>query len=156
MEPRFHRLVALLLLFAVPLFLYSNSSLLARRYYEDAKQAPPPAPFTGGQDYMHPQPANATLGVSYIPPFPSRSRLTRPQFGAVLAVSRAVSPRRHHLLFAANLTGIDITIPDQPVWSDRHVAAFRARNSTITRGSALAWMGHLNALQWYPSSPRCH
>ncbi|KAF2140321.1 glycosyltransferase family 25 protein [Aplosporella prunicola CBS 121167] len=82
---------------------------------------------------MHPQPANATLG-----------------FGAVLAVSRAASPRRHHLLFAANLTGIDITIPDQPVWSDRQVAAFRAHNSTITRGSALAWMGHLNALQWYP------
>ncbi|EON62967.1 hypothetical protein W97_02193 [Coniosporium apollinis CBS 100218] len=77
--------------------------------------------------------ANATLG-----------------FGAVLAVSRPQSPRREELLFAANLTGVEITIPLQPKWTDADVARLKAdRGSKITRGSALAWLGHLNALKWY-------
>ncbi|KAF2497170.1 hypothetical protein BU16DRAFT_581140, partial [Lophium mytilinum] len=74
-------------------------------------------------------------------------------FGAVIAVSHAKSSRRKDLVFAANLTGIDLTIPDQPVWTDRDLRSFRSpENSRIGKGSALAWMGHLNALKWFLST----
>lgn len=75
------------------------------------------------------------------------------QFGSVIAVSRQQSPRRDGLLLAANITEIDITIPTQPRWTDDDVASLRAeRSSTITRGSALAWLGHMNALRAFLAS----
>lgn len=81
-------------------------------------------------------PANATLG-----------------FGAVVAVSHSTSPRRRALVFAANMTSIDLTIPDQPVWTDADLEAFHSpKGSRIKKGSALAWMGHLNALTWFLST----
>ncbi|KAF2179866.1 glycosyltransferase family 25 protein, partial [Zopfia rhizophila CBS 207.26] len=71
-------------------------------------------------------------------------------FGAVLAVSHAKSPKRKDLIYAANLTDIGITIPEQPVWTDDDLRAFRSEEkSRIRKGSALAWMGHLNTLKWY-------
>ncbi|KAG9951190.1 glycosyltransferase family 25 protein, partial [Aureobasidium melanogenum] len=74
-------------------------------------------------------------------------------FGAIVAVSTLTSKRRNSLLLAANITEIDITIPDQPVWTDTDLKNFVAKNvSTITRGSALAWMGHLNVLRWFLDS----
>ncbi|THY00101.1 hypothetical protein D6D03_06716 [Aureobasidium pullulans] len=80
--------------------------------------------------------ANATLG-----------------FGAIVAVSQLTSKRRNSLLLAANITDIDITIPDQPIWTDEDVNNFRTKNgSLITRGSAMAWMGHLNVLRWFLDS----
>ncbi|KAH7071467.1 hypothetical protein BKA63DRAFT_535348 [Paraphoma chrysanthemicola] len=78
-------------------------------------------------------PANSTLG-----------------FGTVLAVSHSSSPRRASLLWAANLTAIDIVIPQQPAWTEEDLQHFRATDrSTISRGSALAWLGHLHALRWF-------
>lgn len=72
------------------------------------------------------------------------------QFGAVVAVSRAGSPRRESLVWAANITEIDITIPLQPTWTEDDVERLRAeKDSRISRGSALAWLGHLNALKWF-------
>lgn len=51
------------------------------------------------------------------------------------------------------MTGIDLTIPDQPAWTDADVEAFRSpEGSRIKKGSALAWMGHLNALEWFLST----
>jgi hypothetical protein len=77
-------------------------------------------------------PANSTLG-----------------FGTIIAVSHAQSPRRASLLWAANLTDVDIVIPEQPVWNEDDLEEFRsAEGSKISRGSALAWMGRLNALKW--------
>ncbi|KAK4992156.1 hypothetical protein LTR50_001334 [Elasticomyces elasticus] len=74
-------------------------------------------------------------------------------FGAVVAVSRAGSPRRDGLLLAANVTEIDITIPVQPQWADDDIARLHAQiGSRIERGSALAWLGHLNALRWFLNS----
>lgn len=71
----------------------------------------------------------------------------------MVAVSREGSPRREGLLLAANITEIDITIPAQPKWTDEDVKHLRAdKDSTITRGSALAWLGHLNALRWFLST----
>jgi hypothetical protein len=75
-------------------------------------------------------PANSTLG-----------------FGTILAVSHAHSPRRSGLLWAANLTNLAIEIPDQPRWTEGDFQAFTAEESTISKGSAFAWMGHLNALR---------
>lgn len=71
------------------------------------------------------------------------------QFGGIVAVSKKDSHRRSSLLHAANLTGIDILIPDQPVWTDADVESIRTKKlSVISRGSAMAWLGHLNALKW--------
>jgi hypothetical protein len=70
-----------------------------------------------------------------------------------LAVSREGSPRREGLLLAANITELDITIPLQPKWTDEDLAKVRAdRDSRISRGSLLAWLGHLNALRWFLST----
>jgi hypothetical protein len=75
------------------------------------------------------------------------------QFGAVIAVSRPQSPRRDGLLLAANITEIDISIPTQPAWTPDDVSGLHAESvSTITRGSALAWLGHLNALRAFLNS----
>ncbi|CAD0028647.1 unnamed protein product [Aureobasidium pullulans] len=71
----------------------------------------------------------------------------------IVAVSQLTSKRRNSLLLAANITDIDITIPDQPIWTDEDVNNFRTKNgSLITRGSAMAWMGHLNVLRWFLDS----
>lgn len=70
-----------------------------------------------------------------------------------MAVSRQQSPRREGLIVAANITEIDISIPIQPIWTESDVSHLRAKNdSTITRGSALAWLGHLNALRAFLAS----
>ena len=86
--------------------------------------------------HHHDQSANSTLG-----------------FGKIYAVSRKASPRRASLLNAASLTGLDITIPVQPVWSDEAVASIRAPvNSAVDRGSAMAWLGHRNVLEKFLKS----
>lgn len=78
---------------------------------------------------------------------------TPSQFGAIVAVSHPTSPRRNGLIVAANITELDITIPEQPEWTEKDVENFRdPESSTITRGSALAWLGHLNALEWFLST----
>ncbi|KAF2087577.1 glycosyltransferase family 25 protein, partial [Saccharata proteae CBS 121410] len=75
------------------------------------------------------------------------------QFGAVLAVSREGSPRQQDLLFAADLTGINISVPEQPIWTEEDLHNLYAeRGSILSRGSALAWLGHLNALRWFLDS----
>ncbi|KAH7054290.1 hypothetical protein B0J12DRAFT_621716 [Macrophomina phaseolina] len=134
MEPRFQRLVAVLIFFAVCLSLWLHSPSLHHREQASAKQAAPP--FTHGLNYTRLHPANSTLG-----------------FGAVLAVSRENSPRQEALYFASNLTGLDITVPHQPHWSEDDLNELKADSgSRITRGSALAWLGHLNALKWFMKS----
>jgi hypothetical protein len=71
------------------------------------------------------------------------------QFASIIAVSKKDSHRRSSLIHAANLTGIDILIPDQPVWTDADVESVKTKQlSVISRGSAMAWLGHLNALKW--------
>ncbi|KAL6711452.1 hypothetical protein ACN47E_004386 [Coniothyrium glycines] len=80
-------------------------------------------------------PANRTLG-----------------FGAVLAVSKGGSGRRHSLLQAANVTDFDITIPKQPDWTEGQVHTFINGQTGAQRGSILAWLGHRNALRWFLDS----
>ena len=54
---------------------------------------------------------------------------------------------------AANITGLDVSIPVQPLWTEEDLSQMRAENvSSITRGSALAWLGHLNALRTFLAS----
>lgn len=76
-------------------------------------------------------PANSTLG-----------------FGAVVVVSKEGSERRHALLQAANVTDIDLTIPEQPQWTEGDVQRFINGQDKVQRGSILAWLGHHNALRW--------
>jgi hypothetical protein len=77
-------------------------------------------------------PANRTLG-----------------FGAVVAVSKEGSNRRHALVQQANVTDFDLTIPKQPQWTESDVQRFRnGQEDGVQHGSLLAWMGHLNALRW--------
>ena len=69
-------------------------------------------------------------------------------FGRIYAVSKQGSPRRRGLIHAANVTEIDITIPQQPRWTLEDEEDFRLPvNSTLGRGSLLAWLGHLHALR---------
>ena len=50
---------------------------------------------------------------------------------------------------AANLTDLDIVIPDQPIWTDEDVDTVMDKQySIISKGSAMAWLGHMNALKW--------
>jgi hypothetical protein len=77
------------------------------------------------------------------------------QFGAVIAVSRAGSKRQADLVRAANLTGLEITVPSQPIWTNLDEANFRAQpphSTEIDHGSILGWFGHLNALRWLLST----
>lgn len=81
-------------------------------------------------------PANRTLG-----------------FGAVVVVSKEGSNRRHSLLQAANVTDIDLTIPQQPSWTEGDLETFRNNEEKeVQRGSILAWLGHHNALRWYDAA----
>jgi hypothetical protein len=85
-------------------------------------------------------PANSTLG-----------------FGAIIAVSHARSPRRPGLLWAANLTDLEIEISEQAEWTVGEVEEFKAKEgSSISTGSAKAWMGHLHALKWYIALQTTH
>lgn len=87
-------------------------------------------------DHENDQAANSTLG-----------------FSNIYAVSRQGSSRRSSLQSAAELTGLDISIPIQPIWSDEDVASMQApRNSLLDRGSALAWLGHRNVLAHFLNS----
>lgn len=87
---------------------------------------------------LHPSPqsfvsssTNATLG-----------------FGRILVVSQQGSPRRKTILQAANVTELLLTVPAQPVWTEDDERRFRLeRDSSIQKGSLLAWLGHLHALQ---------
>jgi hypothetical protein len=76
-------------------------------------------------------PANSTLG-----------------FGAVVAVSRQGSHRRHALVQAANVTDFDLTVPKQPEWTEGDLQRFIDGQENAQRGSILAWLGHHNALRW--------
>jgi len=76
-------------------------------------------------------------------------------FGGIIAVSKKNSNRRSSLVHAANLTGLDLVIPDQPVWTDAEVDKVKGgagKLSVISKGSAMAWLGHLNALKWFVDS----
>lgn len=57
------------------------------------------------------------------------------------------------MLLAANITELDIVIPPQPRWTDEDIAGIKTKSgSKLTRGSALAWLGHLNTLRWFLST----
>ena len=54
---------------------------------------------------------------------------------------------------AASLTNINVNIPVQPKWTETDIARIRAdENSVLDRGSALAWLGHHNALEKFLKS----
>ncbi|PHH91188.1 hypothetical protein CDD83_1374 [Cordyceps sp. RAO-2017] len=74
-------------------------------------------------------------------------------FGRIYVVSQQGSPRRRSIVQAANVTELQLSIPVQPVWTDDDERRFRlARDSSIRRGSLLAWLGHLHALQRFLDS----
>jgi hypothetical protein len=54
---------------------------------------------------------------------------------------------------AAKLTDLHITFPDQPKWTDADIESMKDKdNSIVTKGSAMAWLGHLNAVKWFLES----
>src|SRR6202012_6061613 len=72
------------------------------------------------------------------------------QFGKIIAVSTSTSAFRSSLQLSAELTGLKVDIPDQPAWSEHDISRLRSsENSTLKRGAAKAWLGHLNALRWF-------
>ncbi|KAI9659311.1 MAG: hypothetical protein M1821_001569 [Bathelium mastoideum] len=82
------------------------------------------------------KPANATLG-----------------FGALVVVSGADSPRLDRLIQAANVSGLELHVPQQPKWSEQDVDNFRnSTQSDMGIGSILAWLAHNKAIQWFMDS----
>jgi len=77
-------------------------------------------------------------------------------FGGILAVSGKGSPRRSKLEQMANVTGLDITIPDMPEWTEEDIANFTkalAYDGRETgRGSKLSWLSHNHVLEWFLAS----
>lgn len=57
------------------------------------------------------------------------------------------------MLEAARLTDLQITVPDQPKWTDADIEAMKDKQySIISKGSAMAWLGHINAVKWFVES----
>lgn len=78
---------------------------------------------------------------------PSNSTLG---FSTILAVYSPSSPRLPTLTCAANLIDLEIIIPPQPLRTDADIEYFRAKqHGALSRGSALAWLGHLDALTYF-------
>lgn len=92
----------------------------------------------------------------YLPPLQQQSLApanATPGFGTILAVSRPHSRRLAGLLWAANLTDLQIEVPSQPNWTDNDVRSFRLESgSFVSKGSGLAWLGHLHVLRTFLSS----
>jgi hypothetical protein len=66
-----------------------------------------------------------------------------------VAVPNSNSSRLKGLVWAANLTSIDITIPERLVWTSSDLENIKPEDgSPIAEESAMALMGHLNALEW--------
>lgn len=66
-------------------------------------------------------------------------------FGGLWAVSGPGSPRRDKLEQAALATGLKLTVPVQPVWSEEDVDNFKWPNkseSEVTTGTVKAWLSH--------------
>ncbi|KAF2862114.1 glycosyltransferase family 25 protein [Piedraia hortae CBS 480.64] len=83
-------------------------------------------------------PANATL-----------------DFGGLFVVSGPGSPRRPYLEQAANVTGLELTIPEQTAWTDEDVRNFRSSGlseSHILTGSVKAWLSHHVVLREFLAS----
>ncbi|UNI13393.1 hypothetical protein JDV02_000141 [Purpureocillium takamizusanense] len=90
----------------------------------------------GSNDGIVASSSNATLG-----------------FGQIYVISQRGSARRKGIIQAANVTELQFTIPEQPVWTEADERNFRlANNSSISKGSLLAWLGHLHALQQFLDS----
>ncbi len=69
-------------------------------------------------------------------------------------MSTSTSVFRASLQLSAELTGLIIDIPDQPIWTDSDINHLKSsRNSSLKHGAAKAWLGHLNALRWYAYNP---
>lgn len=75
-------------------------------------------------------------------------------FGAIAVISRGPGSTRYHALMqAANVTELDLVVPEQPVWTADDLAEYQEQDGTDgavqkSEGSALAWLGHINALKW--------
>ncbi len=110
------------------------SAIFPGSFSEWALDWSPVPSFFGSDETL--RPANSTLG-----------------FGRLYVVSAQDSPRRSNLIHAANVTELDLSIPVQPVWTEEDQERFRAReNSVVSRGSLLAWLGHLHVLREFMAS----
>ena len=81
-------------------------------------------------------------------------QLTLRQFSSITALtSRSSTWRNKGLLRAASLTGLNVRTIEEPRWTPEDVDAFEsARNETISRGAAQAWMSHVNVLKVFLNS----
>lgn len=152
MDRQTQRLLFLVLLFCAFFFLYQSST----NFHFASRSS---LEFGGPQLFLRGlKPANATLGVrlhvfGLFAGGNVDADSIATKFGAAIAVSRAQSTRREGLLAAANATEVDLVIPNQPAWTEDDVLKLRAsKDSHISQGSALAWLGHLNALRWFLST----
>ncbi|PSK40018.1 Procollagen galactosyltransferase 1 [Elsinoe australis] len=75
--------------------------------------------------------ANATLG-----------------FQSILALSQGTKWRVDGLRAAGQASGITVTIPPQPKWSEPFIKAFEEFGPVEAHGAAMAWLGHIDLLKF--------
>ncbi|KAF9639324.1 hypothetical protein BFW01_g11130 [Lasiodiplodia theobromae] len=125
---RKHPILFAAVLFALSIFFYHQTVIAPILHWT------PDRPTAGHFDWNGP--ANATLG-----------------FNAIIVVSGPGSPRRSRLIQASNVTEIDLTIPDQPQWTEQDIKNFTDAlawgGRETGRGSTLAWLSHHHVLQWF-------
>jgi hypothetical protein len=95
------------------------------------------------------------LGSVSVFSFLSCTSLTKPdfQFERILALSQKPSWRTRGLQAAANLTGLDVTIPAQPYISPEVAKAFEKigegeGKTPVNYGSTIAWLAHLDIIRY--------
>ncbi len=98
-------------------------------------------------------PTNSTLGVCLLCGANRTLQLTCDfEFQTILALSTGTPWRQEGINAAALATGLNITIPHQPVWSEEFVNALQHFGppgpSRPNRGSALAWLAHIDLLKF--------
>ena len=122
----------------------ANQDNKLEEFKDDATATPSPPDFTA---------ANSTLGVSLLPsPFMTKKRgfadTNTTQFQAILALSQGTPWRVNGLHAAAKVSGITVTVPQQPKWSDPFIKAFQEFGPIEAHGAAMAWLGHLDLLKF--------
>ncbi|KAL1311419.1 hypothetical protein AAFC00_001581 [Neodothiora populina] len=69
-------------------------------------------------------------------------------FQAILALSQGTKWRVDGIKAASSISGITVTIPNQPGWSEDFIKAFEAFGPVEAHGAAMAWLGHLDLLKF--------
>ncbi|GAB7355468.1 hypothetical protein MBLNU459_g5969t1 [Dothideomycetes sp. NU459] len=97
--------------------------------------------------FAHWQPGDSLRLAKALPADSSAGNSTL-GFQAILALSQGTKWRVDGLHAAGQVSGIEVTVPPQPSWSEPFVKAFEAFGPVEAHGAAMAWLGHIDLLKF--------